>query len=174
MTNIVNNPFNLKNKIVIVTGSVGDIGISIVDALLKSNAIVYGFDRNPNNNILSKKYTHFECDLTNINSFKSSCNNIYSIEGQIDVLINNAGITIPANDDGSYSYENWEKTICINLTTPFFCSQVVMEFMKKNNIGSIINITSISAELGFPNNPAYGASKGGLKALSKSLASEWA
>ena len=65
------------------------------------------------------------------------------------------------------------KTIEINLTTSFNCSQVIMQFMKKHKSGSIINITSINAEFGFPNNPAYIASKGGLKMLGKSMAKDW-
>ena len=56
----------------------------------------------------------------------------------------------------------------------FRCSQTVIKYMMKNKSGSIINFTSINAELAFPNNPAYVASKGGLKMLGKSLAKDWA
>ena len=59
------------------------------------------------------------------------------------------------------------------MTGSFNCSQVVLGYMKKNKSGSIINITSLNAELAFPNNPAYVASKGGLKMLGKALARDW-
>lgn len=169
----MNNKFNLKNKVAIVTGSSGDIGISIVKSLVNANAKVYGFDKSRSNKIQSTNFKHLSCDLKDMAKFKSHCEKIFLDESRIDILINNAGITIPTIDNSDYSIDDWEKTICINLTTPFFCSQIIKNYMKENNRGSIINITSISAELGFPNNPAYGASKGGLKALSKSLASEY-
>ena len=65
------------------------------------------------------------------------------------------------------------ETIDVNLTGAFQFSQQVLKYMKKNHSGSIINITSINSEFGFPNNPAYVASKGGLKLLGKSLARDW-
>ena len=72
-----------------------------------------------------------------------------------------------------YLKDKWDETIKINLTAHFTCSQEVIQHMKKQKSGSIINITSINAELGFPRNPAYVASKGGLKMLGKSLAKDW-
>lgn len=170
----MNKIFDLAGKVTLITGAGGDIGTSIVKAFIDSDSKVYGFDINPSNNkLISDRFTYIECDLLDNNTFKSHCNDIYENESRIDVLVNNAGITIPSNSEKNYTYEDWENTLRINLTVPFFCSQIIMDYMKKNNVGSIINITSISAELGFPNNPAYGASKGGLKALSKSLASDW-
>ena len=71
--------------------------------------------------------------------------------------------------------EDWNKTILINLTVPFQLSQLVANHMIDKKIsGSIINITSLGAEFGFPENPAYCASKGGLKQLTKSFAYDWA
>ena len=85
-------------------------------------------------------------------------------------LINCAGITIPKNSL-KYRYADWKKTLAINLTAPFFLSQLVANIMiKQKTKGSIINITSISAELAMPDNPAYNSSKAGLKHLTKSLA----
>ena len=169
----MNKFFDLDKKIVVLTGSSGGIGKSICKGLLEANATIYGFDNKPSK-IENKMYTHFECDLTDFNRFNFFCDKIFAKESRIDVLINNAGVTIPSKNNGAYQINDWQKTIEINLTTPFFCSQIIKDYMKNNNSGSIINITSISAELGFPNNPAYGASKGGLKSLSKSLAAEWA
>lgn len=75
----------------------------------------------------------------------------------------------------AYPIEKWEETMSVNLTAPFILSKLVAnDMITQKKGGSIINITSIGAELGFPGNPAYGASKGGLKQLSKALACDWA
>ena len=66
-----------------------------------------------------------------------------------------------------------DETLRINLTAHFTCSQEVIRHMKKQKSGSIINITSINAELGFPRNPSYVASKGGLRMLTKSMALDY-
>jgi len=75
--------------------------------------------------------------------------------------------------DNPYNDVNWQKTLDVNLTACYHCSQTIIKFMLKNKSGSIINITSLNAERAFPNNPAYMASKGGLKMLGKSLAKDW-
>ena len=85
----------------------------------------------------------------------------------------NLGFTFIEMGDLKQGVQFFNKTIEINLTTSCNCSQVIMQFMKKHKSGSIINITSINAEFGFPNNPAYIASKGGLKMLGKSMAKDW-
>ena len=79
-----------------------------------------------------------------------------------------AGIT-RGNNVFDYDEEDWENTYQVNLKAPFELSREVARYMK-NSGGSIINITSLNSELGFPNNPAYVAMKGGLKQLTKSLA----
>jgi gluconate 5-dehydrogenase len=166
--------FDLMDSVILITGSSGALGQKISEVFINSNAIVYGFDIVKTNSFRSKNFHQIECDLTNYDTFKNHCEQIYKNENKINVLINNAGVAIPCENNKLYSKEDWDRTIKINLTTPFFCSQIVKDFLKKEKSSSIINITSISAKLGFPNNPAYGASKGGLMALSKSLASEYA
>ena len=91
---------------------------------------------------------------------------------KIDVLINNAGISLPNVTRGFYPKKNWDETLAINLSAAFHVSQTVIKYMIKTSKGSIINITSINAEFAFPNNPAYVASKGGLKMLGKALAKD--
>jgi NAD(P)-dependent dehydrogenase (short-subunit alcohol dehydrogenase family) len=82
-------------------------------------------------------------------------------------LINCAGITLP-ND---LSIGAWEKTLAVNLTAPFIWMTRAAEYFELEKIsGSIVSITSLSAELAFPGNPAYSASKGGLRQLTKSFA----
>tara|TARA_B100001059_G_C17700063_1_gene509595 strand:+ start:123 stop:881 length:759 start_codon:yes stop_codon:yes gene_type:complete len=167
------NNFRLDGQIAVVTGCSGGIGESISKTFIDYGAKVYGFDIKSNNlNKYSENFNFIKCDLLDFNLFKNKCLKIFSKESKIDILINNAGITIPKKNS-MYDLKDWRRTLDINLTIPFMCSQIAFELMKKNNAGSIVNITSLAAELGFPDNPAYGASKGGLKALSKANASEW-
>jgi len=164
--------FSVKNKVIIITGAGKGIGSMLADELLKRSAIVYAIDKTFSNNTKKKNYFRKKCDITNKIQIEKICKDIFKNERKIDVLINNAGITIPNNSSSEYSLENWKKTLDVNLTGSFLCSQTIGKILKKQHSGSIINMTSINAELGFPNNPAYVASKGGLKMLTKSLAKD--
>ncbi len=147
--------FSVKNKVVIVTGSSGGNGGAIVKGLEKLGAIVEGGDL-PSYDITIDKHRKL--------LVQQSLNHT----GKIDGLINCAGIT-RGNNVFDYDDEDWENTYQVNLKAPFELSREVARYMK-NSGGSIINITSLNSELGFPNNPAYVAMKGGLKQLTKSLA----
>ena len=111
---------SLKNKIIIVTGSEGDIGKVIVERLRKKGAIVYGFD--------IKK----GIDITDFNDITNLINLIKNKHKRIDILINNAAITVG----------DWEEIIDTNLTAPATLSKLVSTHMYKYG-GSIINITSL-------------------------------
>ena len=87
---------------------------------------------------------------------------------KIDILVNNAGVTY-GNNLFEYNDSDWEKTYQVNLKAPYVLSKRIARIMKGSG-GSIINITSLNAEMAFPDNPAYVAMKGGLKQLTKSLA----
>ncbi len=167
--------FSIKDKIVIITGASKGIGREVSIAMAKAGALVYGIGRkfqNPVPKNLSGLFFQENCDVTNIKSFEKICSRIFKNHRKIDVLVNNAGVSYPASEDGPYPREKWDKTIEINLTAHFLCSQIVAGFMAKKGSGSIINITSLNAERAFPNNPAYVVSKGGLKMLTKSLAKD--
>ena len=165
--------FSIQNKVIILTGAGRGIGNLLANEMWKRDAIIYSIDRVFSKAITKENYFEIKCDVTNIKQFNRICDQIFKKHGKIDILINNAGITFPKKDEEYYSIDKWEKTLKINLTGAFICSQAVIKFMKKQKSGSIINMTSINAELGFPNNPAYIASKGGLKMLTKSLAKDY-
>lgn len=168
--------FSIKNKVIIITGAGRGLGREIAIAMAEKRSFVYCIDisfpnRIPDN--LKKNLFEKYCDITNFTNFKSICKEIFDKYKRIDVLINNAGVTYTKKEDEPYPKGQWDKTISINLTAAFTCSQIVYEYMFKNKKGSVINITSLGAELGFPNNPAYVASKGGLKMLTKAFARDW-
>ena len=113
------------------------------------------------------------CDLSLYSEINLLIRRLEKQKETIHCLVNNAGITIPNNS--SFSIEKqlqiWEDTLKINLTAPFHLS-IGLKNLLPENIGTIINITSLNSTLAFPNNPAYMASKGGLRQLSLSLAGD--
>ena len=93
--------------------------------------------------------------------------------GQVDILVNVAGIT-RAHPSESYPAEEWDLTLAVNLTGVFQLCQLVAQDMIQRRAGAIINVSSIGGAQGFPNNPAYQASKSGLLGLTRALATDWA
>ena len=171
------NIFSLKNKVVLITGAGRGIGQHLAQKIAEENAIVYAIDKQftkKTSKSSMKNLFKIKCDITDQDRFRQICSDIVKKKKKIDVLINNAGIS-KANKQPNqiYAKDKWDDTLRINLTAHFSCSQEVIQYMKKRKRGSIINITSINAELGFPRNPAYVASKGGLKMLGKALAKDW-
>ena len=171
------NLFSIKDKIVLISGAGRGIGRHLAHSMAKHSAFVYCIDKKFPKEVpkdVKKNMFNIKCDITKKKSIQTVCKDIFSKHKKIDVLINNAGITIPLRKDKLfYEKENWIKTIDVNLTASFFCSQEVIKYMIKRKEGSIINITSLNAELAFPKNPSYAASKGGLKMVGKALAKDW-
>ena len=155
-----------------ITGSGQGIGEYLAQNMVKRGAIVYRIDKRfSKSNNLPNMFSKI-CDITNSRKFDQICDSIFKKHKKIDVLINNAGISLPNVTRGFYPKKNWDETLAINLSAAFHVSQIVIKYMIKRSKGSIINITSINAEFAFPNNPAYVASKGGLKMLGKALAKD--
>ena len=167
--------FSIKNKVIIITGGGKGIGRDLAINMTKRGAYVYAVD------IKFQKTDHdnrflfqSKCDITNYKKFEKICDKIFKKYKKIDVLINCAGVSLSEQKQNKiYPMERWLTTMNVNLTAAFNCSQSVIKHMIKNSTGSIINITSIVAEQGSPRNPAYAASKGGLKMLGKALAKDW-
>lgn len=158
------------NKYIVITGGSGGIGSEIVKFLIKENYNIINLDKTKNKIVISENIINIKCDLSKSSKIFQSFNKIRKITKNVHGLINCAGITKPG-DTMKYKLYNWEKTLSINLTAPFIASQLVAQIMVRNNIdGSIINVTSISADVAMPNSAAYNASKAGLKNLTKSLA----
>ena len=171
------NLFSIEGKVIIITGSGRGIGYQLAVELAKYSTIVYSLDKKFTKKIpknLSSNIIQIKCDITDYKKIKQVFKKIFVKEKRIDVLINNAGVSFASQKKNQlYSEKDWAKTINVNLTGSFYCSKEVIRYMLKQKNGSIINITSINAELGFPRNPAYNASKGGLKMLGKAFAKDW-
>ena len=168
---------NLKNKKVLITGATGGIGNSLVDKFynLGSSIIATGTNDEKLNN-LKNKYPNIFIEKFKLDEHEKIENFIEITNtklGGLDVLINNAGITLD-NLSIRLSEENWKKVIDINLTSTFLMCKFAIKKMLKNKSGKIINITSIVGHTGNLGQANYAASKAGIVAFSKSLAIEYA
>lgn len=172
MTNI-----NFKNKTVVITGGSKGIGLEITKTFLKHQANVIVLARNkPKRKIQSKGNAGYfiECDIRNTDSIDSAIKAIASKYKSIDVLINNAG-GAPMADSLIASPKFHEAIIDLNLTAPLNLSQkIAKKMIKQKAVSNIINISSVTATRPTPGSAAYGAAKGALVNLTKTLAVEWA
>ena len=165
-----NNIFSVKNLVVIITGSGRGIGLELAIAFANNGAKVIRLDKNLKK-IKKYQFQDFKLDLSNFSLTNQTLAKIKQKFKHVDVLINNAGISIKSNNP--YDQQILNKTLAINLNAAFNLSNIVCKIMAKRKKGSIINITSLGAEMGFEKNPSYQVSKAGLKQLSKALASDW-
>jgi NAD(P)-dependent dehydrogenase (short-subunit alcohol dehydrogenase family) len=158
---LINNLFSVNKKVCIVTGAAGGIGKTISNLLEINGAIVIRIDILENSRQIEN---YFKVDITNINEIKKIINNIYKKYRRIDALLNVAGVSDP---------NNFTHNIDVNLTSVYELTNIIIEKMIKGKKGSVVNFTSLNAEMGFKNNPGYLSSKGGLKQLTKGFAMDY-
>ena len=169
---------DLKNKNIIVTGASGGIGNSIIKRLYdcEANVLASGTKIEKLNELKSKfkniKILKFDISQTDkIEEFVDNASK--ELGGNLDCLVNNAGIT-QDNLAIRMSLDEWKKVIDINLTSTFLLSKFSIKKMLKNKSGKIINITSVVGHTGNLGQSNYTASKAGTIAMAKSLAIEYA
>jgi len=171
--------FNLSNRIAIVTGGAQGFGLAIAKKFLDCGAevIVWDIDKSAlkrtQESIKNEKFTTQIVDITNFNEVTKNIELITN-KKNIDIFINNAGITGLNAGVWNYPVDEWQKVININLNAVFYCCKAVVPHMIKNNYGRIVNIASIAGKEGNPNASAYSASKAGVIGLTKSLGKELA
>ena len=166
------NLFDVEGLNVVITGGAGGIGAAITQGYLDCGANVIVVDKSVEK-LIDTKSTFIGCDLSEKDDVDQMLAQVDKLFENTHVLINAAGVTRGAQSQ-TYSFEDWRHTLAVNLEAAFLmCQHFGRSMINKKIEGSIINVTSIGAELGFPNNPAYAASKGGLKTLTKALSVEW-
>ena len=169
---------DLKNKNIVVTGATGGIGNSIVKKLHENGVNVLATGTKVEKlDELKKKFNQIKTLQFDISQSQKIENFIEEVskkfEGNIDCIINNAGIT-QDNLAIRMSLDEWKKVIDINLTSTFLICKFAIKKMLKNKKGKIINITSVVGHSGNLGQSNYTASKAGIVAMSKSLALEYA
>ena len=171
--------FDLNNRTAIITGGAQGFGLDIAKRFLKSGVktIIWDIDESElkkatlelNNPNLSYNVV----DVSNYKNVKETVDEITK-STNIDILINNAGITGSTSSLWDYNVEEWNKIVQINLMGTFNCCKCVVPNMIKNNYGRIINVASVAGKDGNANASAYSSAKAGAIALTKSLGKELA
>ena len=168
---------NLKNKKVLITGATGGIGNCIVKKFNELEAKIVASGTNEKKlEELKNKYSNVHAEKFKLDEHDKIENFINLVDEKldgIDILINNAGITLD-NLSIRLSEENWKKVLDINLTSTFLMSKFVIKKMLKQKKGKVVNITSIVGHTENLGQANYAASKAGIIAFSKSLAIEYA
>lgn len=168
--------FSLAGKTALVTGASGGIGKAIVKALLAQGAsvAVSGTSAEKLAALASEvggNVKTIPCNLANQEDVKKLAETAEKELGKVDILVNNAGIT----KDGllmRMKEEDFTDVINVNLTASFILAKALVRGMMKNRFGRIINITSVVGTMGNPGQANYCASKGGVTAMTKSIAQE--
>ena len=171
--------FDFKDKTAVITGGAQGFGLDIAKRFLDSDAKVIIWDIDPE--MLEKAIK--EVNNSNLSSNVVDVSNYQEVEdcvkeitkkSNIDILINNAGITGPTAALWEYDIEMWKKVVDINFMGTFNCCRTIVPSMIKNNYGRIVNVASVAGKDGNANASAYSVGKAGAIGLTKSLGKELA
>ncbi len=173
--------FDLSGKVAIVTGGNGGIGLGIAKGLAGAGADIVVAARSASKTeeavdqlqLLGVRAIGIATDVANEGSVGSMVDAAIAEFGRIDVLVNNAGISV-RKQPHEYTLEEWSRVIDVNLTGTFLCCRGVYPHMAGAGGGKIINIGSMTSIFGSDWVASYSASKGGVVQLSKSLSLAWA
>jgi 2-deoxy-D-gluconate 3-dehydrogenase len=174
-------PFDLRGRVAVVTGGNGGIGLGMARGLANAGALVAVAARNKEKSssaarelrALGTEAIALDVDVADEASVSAMVGETVAHWGRLDILVNNAGINIrkPADE---LSLDEWRKVLDTNLTSAFLCARAAYPEMKRGGAGKIVNVGSILSIFGASFAPVYGASKGGVVQLTKSLAVAWA
>jgi 3-oxoacyl-[acyl-carrier protein] reductase len=172
----------LKDKVALITGAAKGIGKAIALDMAKEGAnIIVNYFQSREQAItvgkeiesMGRKVLVIKADVSKLEEIEKMVEVVYKEFGQINILVNNAGITI------NYPFlameqEEWNKVIAVNLNSVFLLSKAVGKYMVTQKEGKIINISSVAAQKGSRGQAGYTASKGGIEALTRAMAIELA
>jgi len=174
------NAFSLEGKVALVTGASDGIGFAIASAFAKCGATICfnGRSQEKNERAIARYREEgieahgYVCDVSDENAVAEMVKKINEEVGVIDILVNNAGIIkrIPMVE---MSAADFRQVVDVDLSAPFIVSKAVIPGMIEKGHGKIINICSMTSELGRETVSAYAAAKGGLKMLTKNICSEY-
>jgi len=172
----------LKDRAALVTGAARGIGKAVALAFVREGAkvVLVDLERERLKTLQEEirrgggQALAVPCDVSKASEVKQMVDQVQRVFGRIDILVNNAGI-IRRGTIETVTEEDWDQVIAVNLKGPFNCSKAVVEIMKRQGHGKIVNVSSIAGKLGdITSAPGYGPSKAGLDALTKTLARQLA
>jgi len=171
--------FNFNNRTALVTGGAQGFGLDIAKRFLESGANVIIWDIDPKmteNAIKELNNPNLSSNIVDVSNYQEveKCVNEILKKSNIDILINNAGITGPTATLWEYDVEMWKKVVDVNLLGTFNCCKTIVPNMIKNNYGRIVNVASVAGKDGNANASAYSVGKAGAIGLTKSLGKELA
>jgi 2-dehydro-3-deoxy-L-rhamnonate dehydrogenase (NAD+) len=169
--------FELTGQTAIVTGAATGIGEAIARRLAKAGAAVAVADLNLNGatevaRSIGGDAFPLQIDIARSAAVNASINQVIERRGQIDVLVNNAGIAGKAAPLWEQSDEDWNSVIAVNLLGVVYCTRAVLPHMRKRKYGRVVNIASIAGKEGNPNMSPYSATKGAVITFTKSIGKE--
>lgn len=175
-----NGLFDLSGQVAIVTGTSRGLGQYLARALAKAGADLVLTSRNPETlrpfeeeiRALGRRALALELDVRKLDSIERMVAAAESAFGRLDILVNNAGCNVrkPALD---VTWDDWNLILDTNLRGSFFVAQAVARRMIPRRYGRIINIGSVTSVAGYAGLAPYGASRGGIRQLTMSLADDW-
>jgi len=171
--------YDLKNRTAIITGGAQGFGLDIAKRFLSSGAkaIIWDIDEDELNKAVkavdNPSLSYNVVDVSNYKNVKETVDKIAK-SSNIDILINNAGITGSTSSLWDYDVDEWNKIVQINLMGTFNCCKCVVPYMIKNDYGRIVNVASVAGKDGNANASAYSSAKAGAIGLTKSLGKELA
>ena len=171
------NKFDFKNRTAVVTGGAQGFGLDVAKRFLDSGAKVFIWDIDEKllNSVVDEiKNPNLEFNVVDVANYKDVEENVSQIiaKTNIDILINNAGITGPTGPLWEYDVDTWNKIVQINLMGTFNCCRAIVPNMIKHNYGRIVNVASVAGKDGNANASAYSSGKAGAIALTKALGKE--
>ena len=171
--------FDLKNRTAVVTGGAQGFGLDIAKRFLDSGAKVYIWDIDEKllKSVIDEiKNPNLEFNVVDVVDYKNVEKNTSQIieKTNIDILINNAGLTGPTGPLWEYDVDTWNKIVQVNLMGTFNCCRAIVPNMIKCNYGRIVNVASVAGKDGNANASAYSSGKAGAIGLTKSLGKELA
>lgn len=179
-TTTLDQLFSLRGRIALVTGASNGLGRRMAEVLARAGADVVLLARRERALqevadgicMAGGKAALLAVDLLDLKAIDAIHNAAAKKLGAPDILINAAGVNLrlPAED---YTVEQWNHTITLNLSVPFFLARACVPGMKVKGFGRIINIASLQTYRAFTNGVAYGASKGGIGQLTRAMAEAW-
>ncbi|MGH6901779.1 MAG: SDR family NAD(P)-dependent oxidoreductase [Geminicoccaceae bacterium] len=172
------NQIDLNDRVAVVTGGSGGIGMATADRMLRSGATVVVWDCSRDLVDGARKalpeLSGVVVDVTDEAGVERATAETIERFGRIEILVNAAGVTNPRTLVVDYPYELWRRMIEVNLNGTFLCCRAVVPHMQKRNYGRIVNLGSVSGKEGNPFSSGYSAAKAAVHALTKSLAKELA